>query len=143
MIETKLDDGTILRFIDPKPGAPDNMLSEVEVVFGEGGFFAGCLLRGFTIWEGERSDYVTGPSRAFGIGTKRGYLDFIDEAKGEPSAPNVARVKNAILHAFESIDAEAEELRRLDEIAARRAGQVLEQEAEARRVETDKRHGRK
>lgn len=117
-----------LRFITPKSSDPANKVAEVEVLFGEGcGIFTGIVGRGYTVWQGERSMYVTLPARAFGVGSKRKYFDYIDDADGDPSAPRSSALKKWILDSYDKAEAdrEREEIDRRDREAAIKAGQVV------------------
>ena len=80
-------------------------MTEAEIHFEEGPL-SGMRLLGFCLWRSQEGEtYVTFPSRAFGAGAERKYLDYLRAvgADGE----TVKRVKAWILGEYRKVAAAA------------------------------------
>jgi len=72
-----------MRFNFEAPEDEDtNCLAEVEMVFDDGEPLSGLKLVGFAVRrDSHGNQFVTMPSRAFGVGGKRQYFDFLRSAR--------------------------------------------------------------
>jgi hypothetical protein len=84
-----------------RPGGPERLVCDAELVFDEVGPLEGMKLVGFTLWRSTEGEvYVTFPSRSYGAGGDRRYYDFLRSV--EASAKTVAQVKAWILEQWTS-----------------------------------------
>ena len=75
-----------------RPGGPERLVCDAEVVFDEAGPFEGMKLVGFTLWRSAEGElYVTLPSRSWGVGGERRYFDLLRSV--EATGATIARVK--------------------------------------------------
>ena len=76
---------------------PERMTAEIELHFEEGdGPLAGMKLVGFSLWKGaDGEEYVTFPSRSFGVGQERRFFDYVRGI--EPGPGETKRFKAWIL----------------------------------------------
>ena len=89
-----------VQFVERENG-PERLVCEAEIVFDEAGPLQGMKLVGFSLWRGPDGEvYVTFPSRAFGAGNDRKYLDYLRSAEGAPADPR--RVKAWIVEEYRS-----------------------------------------
>ncbi len=71
-----------INFVQPAEDAASNKLADVELIFEKGEPLAGLKLVGFSLWKNASGVlFVTMPSRAFGVGAKRTYYDFLRSAR--------------------------------------------------------------
>jgi hypothetical protein len=81
-----------------RDNGPERLLSEAEVVFGDGPL-AGTKLVGFSVWRGQDGEaFVTFPARSFGAGGERRFFDLLRavDADGE----TIKRVRTWILEEY-------------------------------------------
>ena len=84
-----------------RPGGPERLVCDAELVFDEVGPLEGMKLTGFTLWRSvEGEPYVTFPSRSYGAAGERRYYDFLRSV--EASGATVAGVKAWILEQWRS-----------------------------------------
>ena len=78
---------------------PERLVAEAELHFEEGEPLAGLKLCGFSLWRGgDDVVYVTGPSRAFGVGTARKFFDYVRVIEGGTQEMKV--LKGRIVQAY-------------------------------------------
>lgn len=67
-----------INFILNRGGVPEGKLADVEIYFDEG-CLAGLKLTGLTVWRGngEKSPYVTFPSRPYHDGERKRFYDYL------------------------------------------------------------------
>jgi len=88
-----------IHFAPRRDDAPELLVAEAELIFEDGEPLAGLKLVGFSIYKNAAGRlYVTLPSRAFGMGEKRQYFDFLRSAKEKHS--DTQTVKDSILGAW-------------------------------------------
>ena len=79
-----------------RPGGPERLVCEAELVFDEEGPLEGMKLVGFTLWRSAEGEvYVTFPSRSWQTAGERRYFDFLRSV--EASGQTVSRVKSWIV----------------------------------------------
>ena len=89
-----------VQFVE-KPGGPERLVCEAEVVFDEGGPLGGMKLVGFSLWRSAEGEvFVTFPSRAFGAGSERKFFDFLRPQAGDYAESK--RVKAWILEEYQA-----------------------------------------
>jgi len=88
-----------IHFAPRRDDAPESLVAEAELIFEDAEPLAGLKLVGFSIMKNPSGrTYVTLPSRAFGMGEKRQYFDFLRSAKEKHYETQT--IKDAILDAW-------------------------------------------
>jgi hypothetical protein len=89
-----------------RPGGPERLVCDAELVFDEVGPLEGMKLVGFTLWRSAEGEvYVTFPSRAWQTGGERRFYDFLRSVEASPQT--VSRVKSWILERWAAREAAA------------------------------------
>lgn len=84
-----------VNFVPRRAELPPNALAEAELIF-EGPELEGLKLSGWTVWRTRGGKmYITAPARAFGVGQKRQYFEYLRSAREH--YPDTFRIKDMIL----------------------------------------------